>query len=403
MTGSGSVTVAKAHERSTRDTVPSIRLATLSFVVLTSGIVAASCGGGKNGDGGVAPQGTGGSGTGGSGAAGGVSTGGGPGAGGSGVSSDAGVTLGTKASADFSAHYIAAACRQYECLSLTENLESCRNDFFNPGYLLPELVRAIDDGRILYDASKGGECYAAVAKLPCNGPPPAIALQDCFSIIKGTVPAGGACLTPFECADRACHQNRCSFPACCLGVCGAPFASGAVCESSDDCEADERCAYATASAATKTCGPYQSEGQPCDSSTFCASNLSCDSGGSHTCKPRIKDGAACSPDGPECESMASYCDPATGKCKPRIPVGGACTVPTRTQARYDVGCVGWAACIDGVCANLPAVGAACSTPDGGRADYACRIGGCINGLCQSTMNQPCTMEIAQSADAGTRD
>ena len=283
---------------------------------------------------------------------------------------------------------------------MSPSVAACKADYFDSGAVdLTALVQDIDSGKIIYDASQGAACFDAIAATACTqqatsqgGP----TNSSCTSVIRGTVAAGGNCVTDAECLGGSCHQPSCS-TSCCLGTCGQPLAAGAACTSSTDCVAGDYCS------SQGTCQPQGAQGQPCTYNSQCQSGLACDSAGSGTCVPYVKDGQPCTPDGADCENINGFCDPTSGKCRSRLAVGAACSVPDGGISRISSGCVFYADCRDGTCVTLPGMGEACTVPDGGYASMACFVGTCTSGTCQGTVNPPCTVASATSPDAGARD
>jgi hypothetical protein len=370
-------------------------------------VVATGGSGGKSGTGGgtgVAVGGAGGSLGGGGGVTSGGTAGTSRGGSGGGVTSipDAGTPIpGT--GADFANRVADAFCKFYVSCGFSPSIAACQSDYFASSLIdFSNISRGIDSGRILYDVSKAGPCFDVIAQSPCQLD--TLATQQktsagCMDLLRGKVPAGGGCVDGAECVTGVCHQPSCGV-SCCLGTCGEQFPAGAACESSSDCMDGNFCDFSSSSS---RCKPEMAAGQPCNSSSSCQIGLVCDVSGSKTCVPRIADGQACAVDGVECESLASFCDPDTGKCRRRLPVGSACSIPDGGVARVSAGCVYYAACVGGTCAELPPNGQPCSVLDGGSSYLVCRAGQCTGGTCQPYETTPCTMETAQVPDAGARD
>jgi hypothetical protein len=333
-----------------------------------------------------------------------TSAGGGGGRGGGGgatVPPDAGPVLGTGGSADFGNRYVNAFCQFFAKCGVSPSVAACKADYFDSGAVdLTALVQDIDSGKIIYDASYAPTCFDAIAATACTEPATAQGAQTnslCTSVIRGTVAAGGNCVTDAECVGGVCHQPSCG-ASCCLGTCGQPLATGAACTSSTECAAGNYCS------SQGTCQPQGAQGQSCTYNSQCQSGLSCDNNsGSGTCAPYVKDGQACTPDGADCENINGFCDPTTGKCRARLAVGAACSVPDGGISRLNAGCAFYADCREGICVALPGPGEACSVPDSGYAALACMVGTCTNGVCQQTVNPPCTVASATAPDAGARD
>jgi hypothetical protein len=335
---------------------------------------------------------------------------GGTGAGGTGAGGAGGVTSagGAGGSTDFASRYTTAFCQVFVKCGLSPSVAVCKADYIDTGvFNLTTLFQDIDNGTTIYDASKADPCFDAMATEPCmlSGASGGDQLDAvCAGVLTGTVPDGGSCVADTECAAGVCHQPDCG-ASCCLGTCGQPFPIGAACDLSSDCVPDAKCVYDyLVSTSRGTCQLGAGQGQPCPMGTACQSGLTCDTGGTETCVPYVKDGDTCTADGPACENLNSFCDPQSGTCRPRLAVGSACSVPDGSMSRTGAGCDFWADCVSGTCVALPGAGDACTVPDGGSGALVCRAGDCTDGVCQATvLAPPCTLANATVADAGARD
>lgn len=213
---------------------------------------------------------------------------------------------------------------------------------------------------------------------------------------------GGKCVTEGECMSGSCYQPSCS-TSCCLGTCQATPTTGTICSSTSDCAPDDFCSFLDPLSSAGSCQPRLAQGQPCQSDNNCQDGLNCDGADTKTCVPFVKDGQPCSSDMNACENLNSFCDDATHTCRPRLALGAACTIPAGRNSRVTAGCPFYADCIDGKCVVLPSLGEPCTVPDGGSPLLACLSGTCTNGSCQSTAKPPCTLSTATTPDAGARD
>ena len=122
------------------------------------------------------------------------------------------------------------------------------------------VVAAVKRGTVKYDAESARVCLDAFTTDCADLVEPAA----CDNVFRGTVPAGGACVTGAECVDggRCLEPDTCTV-ACCVGTCeavGAPIAIGGACD-------------------------FPSSSTPCVDGAFCAND--------RTCTARRPVGAAC--------------------------------------------------------------------------------------------------------------
>jgi hypothetical protein len=330
------------------------------------------------------------------------------GAGGStgGTSGAGGVVAGTGSAADFESRYIHAFCTFFVRCGVSQSVETCKTDYFDSGTTnLAAIKQDIESGRTLYNAEQGIPCFNAIANAPCAQ---GVAFNGhqldaiCGSVIRGTVADGGRCVTEAECASGSCYQPSCS-TSCCLGTCQAIPTTGTTCSSTSDCAPTDFCSYLASPSSHGVCQPRVAQGQPCEYDNSCLDGLNCDSAGTKTCVPYVKDGQPCNSDMNTCENLNSFCDGVTHTCRPRLALGAACSMPDGGFLRISAGCPFYADCIGGKCVAMPRLGEACTVPDGGSPFIACLSGTCTNGLCQPSANPPCTLANATTPDAGARD
>jgi hypothetical protein len=107
--------------------------------------------------------------------------------------------------------------------------------------------------------------------------------------------------------------------------------------------------------------------------------------------------------GPGCDNEDSFCDSTTGTCQPALKVGAACKFTGTFGPGGSGGCVGYAACRNGICVELPGIGEPCGVADGGEPRNGCRHGTCANGTCEPPAPFACTVETALRSDAGAPD
>jgi hypothetical protein len=146
---------------------------------------------------------------------------------------------------------------------------------------------------VVIDQAKGVECVAKVDALICNTPGSVLAdvRSACFNAFQGQLAAGQDCLASVECKKG----NFCTSTDGGLGKCTALRAADAACgDWTDDVnKAEEACSWRGGGepglhcetfdldsglytdAGTWTCKPSVANGQPCNSSVWCAQGL-CD-------------------------------------------------------------------------------------------------------------------------------
>ncbi len=194
------------------------------------------------------------------------------------------------------------------------------------------LRAAIDAGKIKYDGSKLGECYAALGDQSCDRTSEDArggSRDACYEAIKGTVAAGGMCALDEECVSRTCNVPDCP-DACCQGTCTGDVppptnvAIGGACEFSGDC-ARGFCDTTSLCAALKPAGATCQSGSECDYGLGCAGNP-------RTCRVLPTLGEAC-PDG-ACRDAGTYCNAMMTCAKVGLP-GDACITRSDCSSAYN--------------------------------------------------------------------
>jgi hypothetical protein len=245
------------------------------------------------------------------------------------------------------------------------------------------VVAAVKRGTVKYDGDSARVCLDAITTDCADLVEP----DACDDVFRGTVAAGGVCVTSTECAGggRCLKSDSCTV-SCCAGTCeavGAPIAIGGACDilSSTPCVEGAYCGN------NGTCTVRQPVGAPCQGALHeCVEPAVClylPDGSSETCTVISSEpGAACVPganygcgradetcnatasrctklaapgancqDSKDCVSYA-YCDDAAGTCKARPALGQAC------DNAASVYCVGGLMCRNGTCVE-PTAGTAC--------------------------------------------
>ncbi|PTL75263.1 Dickkopf N-terminal cysteine-rich domain-containing protein [Vitiosangium sp. GDMCC 1.1324] len=297
----------------------------------------------------------------------------------------------------FAQEYAAAMCeRAQACGNLAPYLvDGCKTGasmLIGPD----DVKKAVDAGRLVYDADLARQCVNGIAKTRC--------LQDdlsdevqalCYAAVKGTVQKGEACSFLFECAAGTCGgttENTC--PATCPdvlaegqecsrihgapcderaglrcsgNVCVKPVDKGESCVDNLGCKSGLRCA-----SSTNTCVPPATEGTACEEDASCAEGLYCQDG---ICAVRKGEGQRCSlgPDevdpalrGAQCNDglvckgagLDSEGNPLSGSCVKPSAEGGPCMDAPANNYGFSDGCLTGLSCVNGVC-TLPPVSGEC--------------------------------------------
>lgn len=284
-------------------------------------------------------------------------------------------------------------------------------------HLVAKISRAIDAGRAEYDPRAMAECLERLANLDCAEP-----LPDCEDAIQGTVPAGGDCLTDFECAgdadcargdpiDEECSEWICVprvAPDSCacepgfscvvdeLGnaTCEADIAEGVTCTLDGlPCRGSLRCAVSSPDLG-RTCERFRDValGEPCDQeSRRCAPDARCmivggtsEADFDYRCLAPAPSGGTCHIGLLDDCPMGEYCPLAyadlqagrhTATCLPSVADGEACSRDFSTM------CTLPSTCSAGVCEPPPRLGEACSSTS------SCVSERCAGGLC--VVETPC--------------
>jgi hypothetical protein len=272
------------------------------------------------------------------------------------------------------------ACARAVACGGAESQTACESTLFlAENQELLTLNEAVKRGTVRYDAASAGACLNAITTDCADLVEPAA----CNNVFRGTVPAGGVCVTGAECADRGrCLGTDTCTAACCPGTCeavGAPIAIGGACDypsSSTPCVEGAFCDN------DRTCMARRPVGAGCSGAPDeCLDPAVClyrPDGSGETCTViSTAPGAACVPGanfgcgredetcnattslctkratpGAACQStddcvLYAYCDTAAGTCKARPTLGQAC------DNNAGIGCAGGLICPSGVCAAPP--------------------------------------------------
>jgi len=271
---------------------------------------------------------------------------------------------------------------------------------------LPTYEAAIAAGDLVFDASKGPACLAALTDPTCaftawNG---FLDAPGCVDVLVGQVPEGGACREHVVCAGRP--DFFCDTSKACPGTCARKPGVGEPCEYGTVCAAGLTCGDGGCKAVVSA-GP----GEPCDDENgpHCAGLLTCaknaDAGGS-TCRTYAEIATVAL--GEACQPYQQHCLPGLA-CRRREGAGPICVelaaagepcgsaVPSMCPAGYECNgasadaltCVPWPQagepCNGGCQAPARCVGETCviGLPNGAPCQQAteCLSGACTDGVC----------------------
>ncbi len=245
---------------------------------------------------------------------------------------------------------------------------------------IEKLVAGAQVGTIVYNKKRACTCLAAVA----NGCVEADFLHSdgaCNGIFGGTQNNGSACSFHGECAGGSCRPSLAPLSPSCPGSCLSASDEGDDCGPSQACAPGLLCRFSKCVPAT-----FSSKGESCGG-LGCNDGLYCDWFDGGVCKTALAAGTKCSLDDASCPK-GHYCAPEpspadSGRvCAPLHGAGQVCQMDAGTQQTCVAGyvCVGTclafvalggpcshsaqchedAACVNGRCSALPAVGEACS-------------------------------------------
>lgn len=298
---------------------------------------------------------------------------------------------------NFSNEFALALCqRQQQCgLLAPYQVDMCKAEAatrIGP----TDVKKAVDAGRLVYDADLARQCVNGIAQSPClQGDLSDDVQATCNAALKGTVQKGAACSFYFECAAGTCggtDSNTCPStcptdvlsegaecslirgPQCdtraglrCSGsVCVKPAGQGAACVDNLGCASGFICV-------DSKCAPLAKEGGGCSEDASCAVGLFCQD---NHCAVRKAEGQRCSvgPDevdpalrGAQCQDgllckgggLDSQGNPIPGTCSKPSAEGGAC-VTIADASDYLTGCLSGLNCVNGACV-LPAVSGPCAS------------------------------------------
>jgi hypothetical protein len=274
---------------------------------------------------------------------------------------------------DLNARVIDALCSYEVRCGYVPDKAACDESFFSR----QQLAADVKAGKVIYDGKAAATCLDVYDSLGCkvsdNGLSSINQTQACKDAIKGTVVAGGACLTDEECVSESCSKSGCTATECCAGMCDAKIAAGGDCLLAQTACADDLFCRRDSAGNTAICAARIADGQPCANGDLCVAGQRCivATGASDgVCGAPPSRGQACS--SAECDSSTDICDPTSKTCVARTAVGGDCTANPN-------GCVPYANCDAATvkCVAKKRAGEACAKLSDCLSGVACTGGVCV--------------------------
>ena len=292
----------------------------------------------------------------------------GGGAGGTGSGGTGGVTMGDDSPVPLDALgdvYETVLCQNLiQCRDAPyADVDECKANIDAPG--LPDVLTAVEEGRLDYDASAIGRCRAVIEENLCNLPflltPSVPDILYMCAPDAGTQNAGEPCRHILECASGLyCAMQDYACP----GVCTALQVEGEYCESGS--------AYECGPAPTVTLAEIY-ELTPDEVAAIEATSLSCVA---NQCEAAIAVGGTCT-DQSRCENQG-ICD-ESGVCRPGPGPGEPCA--SLSDCRDELFCLTDASGTTGTCHEPSALGGPCET-DRHCTEGVCELDGAPNGTCR---------------------
>ncbi len=242
------------------------------------------------------------------------------------------------------------------------------------------LLAGVLAGEVVYHKDRACACLKAVGK-SCSQVGFLQASGACNGIFSGTGNNGSKCSHHGDCAGGSCRPSQAPFSPSCPGTCSSASELAGDCGPGQACGPGLLCRFSECVTAE-----FAGKGEPCGG-LGCDDGLYCDWFDGGVCKPMLGAGHECSLDDASCPG-GHYCAPeagptgkgrvcatfygadqvcqmdagplqtcvpghvCVGTCLPFADLGEACS--HSAQCHQD------AACMTGICAALPGVGASCS-------------------------------------------
>lgn len=231
------------------------------------------------------------------------------------------------------AAYRSAACSYLVRCGMFPDSTSCQSanlPVIVDGFRLdldPNLVAAIDAGRVQLDTAQAQLCLAAIGALSCDRTSGDLDMvfQRCLHVLHGTLAGGASCFLDEECISNQCSGSS-TTDACVAGTCVGdtppatmPAELGMPCTFETGCVEGAFCDYNE----TGTCVARRNQGESCSSTRECAAGLGCVGDlPPFTCQPLPGLGEPC----PYliCRDVGTYCS-ASGTCERVGLEGAACS------------------------------------------------------------------------------
>jgi hypothetical protein len=239
-----------------------------------------------------------------------------------------------------------------------------------------QLQAAEKAGKIEYVPEQGFSCVKAIEEHQGPGscsltvrltqaPPPA-----CEAAVAGMVAKDQPCFVKNECGSESfCDLSACHAQECCAGSCKLAVRGGGDCSPSGAvCEAGTYCLEKAL-----VCTPKVALGDACTGSAACREGVCLYDAKAqrNVCGLLPGEGKDCAvTEGPRCDLINNYCDPATDKCKRRRGLQEACGSNDE--------CAAFALCdaASGKCVQKGGKGDACAANDDCLGALRCGDGVC---------------------------
>lgn len=275
-----------------------------------------------------------------------------------------------------------AICNLYVNCGLVEDQATCKS-LYTDVEVDEDLIAAVKAGKVIYHPDKARECLNSVWGSCERNTLEGEQSPACDETFEGTVAAGGGCAMDEECISQNCEVPGCT-EACCQGTCvgDAPPVRPRAGETCDPDGID--CTESFCDVTTMICTAYRATGQPCESSSECASgvcsNQMCTAlpGPNEACSSSIGFGL--------CNELGYHCSATTMTCVAYGLTGDPCTTDADCSPVYQCGA-------NGTCELGPTLGEPCGTGPGESE--------CVDrSYCEET-TMTCTAPIADGGLCGS--
>jgi hypothetical protein len=254
-----------------------------------------------------------------------------------------------------------AFCKNYVKCGVVKDFETCRNLNFSV-----ELDRflhvtgtehaAYDSGKARFNSGNAQTCVDGIADSSCDQSEESRRSlpAECNTFSSGTLHAGEACTTDFECISLTCRISNCNM-ACCPGTCVGDVEPG-IAKVGESCQIDQCVSGSYCDFPTSTCMAVKPLNAVCASQEECESGLACvGTSATGNCIKLPKLGEACAN---FCSDLGAVCDPTSMMCV-KVVLGGEACLGDFTGSN----CSPLYACDAGRCSGGVALGATCNPDD----------------------------------------